>query len=553
VIKVKSVSRASFTELFLLFASFAIVALGQPARVGWLSAISAVGGFTLFFCTLSSSLKPKQRFLFAAIWFAAVQMVQLSWMTSTEFQGYYVIVVYSLIVAALGIQFGLFTLCIPSHGKISWGRICSLAALWTLFEWVRLFFFCGFSWNPVGLALTHFTPTLQCASLFGILGLSFLTMFTNLCGINAFRLRESRSIACWILIACFPYLFGFTHLLYHANEKNKETGKVAIALVQTALLPSEKIPYAERLEEFIPPLEQWRRIFISLREKGKTHWDFIVLPEAAVPWLSDLCFYPYETIRNLCVAELGTGALRKLPPLVYPYAQERNSFEGKEWTVSNLFLCQFLANHYQAEVVAGLDHTDSKSKKNFNSGFHLSPSSVAHGRYDKQVLLPLAEYLPFEVLRPLTKSYGIFDFFSPGEGVKVFGKKIPFSMAICYEETFAEVMRQAKNQGAGLFINLTNDNYYPDSKLHEQHFYHARVRTVENGVPLVRACNAGVTAAVDSSGQILARLDTQGRQEAALGCYLTPYRYSTLFSFWGEAAIISLSLLCLLSYYRLKI
>lgn len=541
---------------FLLgfFLSLGVVALGQPARLGWLGAIASILGFTLFFCTLPAKLPKQTRFTLGAVWFAIVQLVQLSWMVSIEFQGYFIIVVYFLYALGLACQFGLLTLLVPEEGKIPAFKLVFCAALWTLMEWMRLFFLD--SWNPVGLALTHFTAPLQMTSIFGIFGMSFWVMLTNLIGVNLFRMQYKVSqMLLWGAMACLPYFFGVLHLFYHVERSRAEQNKLDIALVQTSLLPSEKIPHQDRMEDFVSPLVQWSRIITSLKERNVQKWDLIVLPEAAVPLLSDAAFYQYEVVREMFISELGHDVIQKFPPLIYPYAEQRNFLDRKIWCVSNLFLCQVLANHYQSEIVAGLDHSDKKAGKNFNSAFYLQPFSIFCERYDKQVLLPLAEYLPFTFLKPLAKSYGIHDFFSRGTGSKVFSQKFPFSVAICYEETFPEIMREARERGAKFFINISNDNYYPGTSLHEQHFYHARVRAVENGVPLVRACNSGVTAAVNSFGETLKRLEAKAPTlkalEGTLGCRLTLYQYFTCFSFWGEAGIVSLCLLFILSYWRI--
>jgi apolipoprotein N-acyltransferase len=151
-----------------------------------------------------------------------------------------------------------------------------------------------------------------------------------------------------------------------------------------------------------------------------------------------------------------------------------------------------------------------------------------------------------------TKHYGVLDFFTHGKEFKVWGNSTPFSPCICYEETFSELIRKAKLMGSHLMINLTNDNYYPDSILHRQHLFHARLRTVENGIPLIRSCNAGISAAIDSSGQIVAQMDEN--QSGVLNCRLSSYVYRPSFSFYGEWGVISFLILIgsccwIFSYY----
>ena len=101
-----------------------------------------------------------------------------------------------------------------------------------------------------------------------------------------------------------------------------------------------------------------------------------------------------------------------------------------------------------------------------------------------------------------------------------------------------------------MLVNLTNDNYYPYSSLPEQHFAHARLRTVENGRPLLRSCNTGVTAAIDSFGRILARFGKRGEEfkSGVLECAFVPYTYKTLYSLWGDWGIVTLCLIILITW-----
>ncbi len=520
--------------------SLCIVALGQPARLGWLGAVAGVFGFALFFLSLSKNLSPKRKFAAGTLWFAVVQAIQLSWMTSIEFQGYYILVVYGVLAMAVGAQFGLLTLLVPLEKKLSIPNVLFLSSLWTLLEWSRLFFLCGFTWNPAGLSLTHFVPSLQFAALFGIFGLTFWVMLTNFATLRVIREGLSLRRSCGVcLLVAIPYLYGYVHLRVHSIDSEGPGNSMSVALVQTSLLPSQKIPHPGRAEEFISPFLQWKQIVKALHKEGRTHWDMIVLPEAAVPLPSHSPLYPFEAVHRILVQELGVEVEKSYPALAPPFAEGRS---GEQMCVSNLFWCQVLSNYFDSEVVAGLDHCDAEAGKNYNSAFYFVPSNGALQRYDKQVLLPLAEYLPSHWLKPLSKSYGITDFFTQGSGAKVFGGKIPFSPSICYEETFPEMMREGRSKGAQLFVNLTNDNYYPHSSLHRQHLFHARVRAVENGVPLIRSCNAGISAVVDCFGRVLQSLeespDAAKEKNNLLAGSFSPQTLPTLYAVWGEGGVV---------------
>ncbi len=535
---------------FLIFLSWAIVGFGQPGWIPWLAPLAALGGFALFWMGIQNF---SSRFWPGVLWYAAVQAVQLSWMTSIEYQGWYILLVYAAICLALGLQFGCLTLLVipAAKGDISGRKMTAMralaaAAFWTLSEWGRFYILCGFSFNPAGLALTGFLPSLQLAAVWGVLGLSFFVMWVNVWVFSLFSSGKNlRRISGWGIpfsLALFPYLFGYAHLAYH------ETGQanspfLSAALVQTNLLPSEKSPLKGRLHAFISPLEQWQRILRFLEEKKGDRWHLIVLPESALPFQADSMVYPLE--ETVKILEDAWGASPSLPALSYPFAEKKEN----RWLVSNHFWAQAIADHYHAEVIAGLDQRDKALKKNYAAAFHILPDAEGMGRYEKRVLVPLAEYLPFEWLMPWVRSYGIAEFFTPGAEAKVFGRAIPLSLSICYEETFSDLMREGRVKGAELFVNVTNDNWFPSSRLPEQHFSLGRLRSIENGVPLLRACNTGVTASVDSLGRMVSQLDLP---EGVLAAPVHTYHYKTLYTHWGDAGIIGLCLIAFALFVRLK-
>ncbi|HEY2811131.1 MAG TPA: apolipoprotein N-acyltransferase [Rhabdochlamydiaceae bacterium] len=523
--------------------SFCIVALGQPARLKELCPLAAVLGFALFFTLFEASSRKKERFWISTLWFFLVQLVQLSWMTSIAFQGYYILFVYFFLCLGLGMQFGLLAIFLKARMKFL--SLFALASFWTLLEWSRVHLLCGFSWNPIGLALAFDATPMQGAALFGVFGLSFWVMASNLCALKCFR-EDKRffSLCVWITMAAFPYLFGAWHLFYHGKCVDLQKNALSIGIVQTGLLPSEKILMPRRLDSFIPIEEQWENI-IGYLEERKEKWDLLVFPEAVVPLHADLPIYPFEAVCRFFIQKKGEKAERFFPPLSFPFAQKKTVNGQEKIYATNLFWAQTLSNLYNAEILLGLDHWDRERDLFFNSAFLLSPYAQNLQRYDKRVLLPLAEYLPFEGLRSLTKSYGICDFFSKGTSTRPLksasGKSL--SVSICYEETFSEAIRKTTPPESDFLVNLTNDNYYPNSLLPEQHFVHARLRTVENGRPLLRSCNTGVTAVIDSLGRVVARFGGPGEEfkRGVLACTLVPYKYSTFFSLWGDAGIIFLS------------
>lgn len=540
-------------NFFLFICSIFVIAFGQPVRSTILSILAAACGYALFFYSCNSLSSRKGVFWASTIGFSLIQLVQLSWMTSIEFQGFYIVGVYVALACLLGFQFGLLSLLIPLNNLLSLRQIVTIASVWTLMEYSRLLPLCGFSWNPVGLSLSCSIFSLQLASVIGILGLSFWVILTNLFCFNWLLSKKWNCAFLFLFCGSLPYLYGFFSL---SNSKPASHEKqLQIALVQTALLPSQKIPYLQRLQDHIPPLSQWKKMMVDLRSQARKRWDLIVFPEAVVTHHADQPVYPLEDVRTLLINTYGEKIISSFPSLVFPYAAQKFVFSKLMWLVSNLFLSQVLANFYQSELIIGLDHYSKEKQTYFNSAFYIKGGEEKFFRYDKQILLPLAEYLPFSLLQPLVKRYGIHSFFSPGEGPQLFGKKIQYAPCICYEETFSEKMRELAQQGADLFVNLTNDNYYPNSSLHQQHFDHARLRAVENGIPLLRACNGGITGMIDCFGKIQAVFDqTTGSQGGVLALDLSLHKKKTLFSLFGEKGLVFLcGLICLGNLFQFVI
>ena len=205
-----------------------------------------------------------------------------------------------------------------------------------------------------------------------------------------------------------------------------------------------------------------------------------------------------------------------------------------------------MANHLKTHLIVGLDDEDASGK--YNAAFHFQPHRPID-RYEKRILVPVSEYLPLENVDLLSafyaKEYQIFDSLTPGSGAKIFSAQLPIGPSICYEELFGHAMRQLRQSGAQLFVNVTNDVWYPETRLPQQHFHHARIRSAENGVYLLRACNTGVTGGADCFGASLPSLPISHTSPSFLTLTLPLQSYPTLYTLWGNWAILLLSVLSL--------
>lgn len=532
----------------LALLSFVIVAFGQPAWSWELSILSASFGFALFW-SIIIHLPTAKRFWMATLWFFAIQMVQLSWMVSHPYG--YIYAVYTLLSFALGVQFGILGILFDPEKINRFSRICLIASVWTIMEWARLLLMSGFSFNPVGLSLASTTISLQTASLAGVFGLSFIVMFTNLLALRAWLSGFSFALtAMWIAAALFPYLYGGAHFLYHSKQMELQSDSFETLLVQTAF-PAEEALQLKNHDEWLQyVLKEWDQILqITKSHKTDLPLDLVALPEAVVPFGTYTFMYPYEDIKKLFLSAYGEEGLQLLPPLELPWAFP---FESK-WYVNNAFMAQAVANYFDAPVIAGLEDAEDVDgaghRAYYAAAIYFQPQQKEAAqppsplRYAKRVLLPMGEYIPFSFCKSLAAQYGVSGSFSPGNKTQVWHcKNTPVGISICYEETFGNMMRENAQMGAKVLLNITSDIWYPHSRLVRQHLEHARLRTVENGIPLIRSCNTGITCAVDALGRDIALLGENDSQRQSLSASLRVkvplYTYSTPYTYFGDKAII---------------
>jgi apolipoprotein N-acyltransferase len=528
----------------LLAASFALAAFGQSAWVSFFGIGAAAFGYALFWRAMLLLPRRRDRFLLSTGWFAAVQAVQLSWLTSTDYMGPLILVVYLFLIAAIGVQFGILSLIFDER-EISLRRCLAAAGCWVFMEWIRLLPFTGFTWNPVGLSLADHPLSIQFASLFGVYGLSFWVIFVNALALWAFPFWRRGAV--WAAAAIFPYLFGWAYQSW-IEWTALPVQPYSAALVQTAILPEEKDIVSHRSSSFVPPLNQWERIWENLRSNNPV--DLIVLPEAAVSLSAYRPFYPIDLLRDVWADRFGKEALSDLPELKTPLAIE----DKRGWRATNAYIAQAMANHFHAHLIAGFDHQDGEKK--YNAAFLFSPDGEEPQRYEKRILVPVGEYVPFPNIRWLAaflaEQFGIGDSFDIGSEAKIFRSSVPIGVSVCLEETYSGLIRDLRRKGADLFVNISNDVWFPRSRLPEQHFQHGRIRAAENGVYAFRACNTGITGAVDCFGRVIAYLPPSEQDRGVLYLNLPLKSFQTLYTWWGDWAILSLSAFFILFGFRKK-
>jgi apolipoprotein N-acyltransferase len=368
-------------------------------------------------------------------------------------------------------------------------RICAFAVMWGAGEWLRGHLFTGLPWNLVGYVWAGGFPgaiaELQAAAWLGIYGLGFVTVlaaslpalygFPSLTPVSASR-RWMPAIAAALLILA-PAAGGVARL---ALLPTADTS-IWLRLVQPSIAQTSKWDPAEAEANF-------HRLIELSTAPSEHKFAAIVWPEAASTFLLERDDVHRKAIAAV-VPEGGyvvTGALRgPAPPLAVD------------------------------QIWNSIDIVDGSAK-------------IA-GRYDKAHLVPFGEYMPWRELLPFKKlTPGAIDI-SPGPGPQTVAvpRLPPFAPLICYEAIFPGAVIDPHRRPEWI-LNLSNDAWYGRSSGPYQHFAMARTRAVEEGLPLVRVANNGITGVVDAQGRVVAhtRLDAVGFADVVLPAASGPTPYS---------------------------
>ena len=398
------------------------------------------------------------------------------------------------------------------------GRLLVLASALATTEWLRGFVLTGFPWNSPGLAVAGSTELSQAAAFMGVSGLNLLVLLIAsapalLADENHSRMFGGRGnlVSCAVLMTVLAGLWGAG--AYTLNgELAADENAVRLRVVQPNIAQKEKWVAANRSRIFSSYLEL-SDAATSPEVTGVKDVDVVIWPESAPPFLLEEHPDALAAIAALLPdhAVLVTGALRVEP---------------------------------------GADG-NSDNRRIFNSVLAVDGAGAVVARYDKFHLVPFGEYLPFEEtlaslgIRKLVKLPGSFDTGSSPMTLNV-GTLPPFSPLICYEIIFAQKVI-GPGQRPKWLLNVTNDAWFGDSAGPRQHLQQARFRAIEQGLPVVRAANTGISAIIDSRGQIVKHMPLGVR--GVIDAHLPAAAPLTLYAAYGDwilAVLIALALaICL--------
>ncbi|HUI24449.1 MAG TPA: apolipoprotein N-acyltransferase [Candidatus Kryptonia bacterium] len=195
----------------------------------------------------------------------------------------------------------------------------------------------------------------------------------------------------------------------------------------------------------------------------------------------------------------------------------------------------YMLSPTQTQLVTGGPRQISQSPPHYyNSGFLVAPTGDIVATYDKQQLLPFAEYFPFGGIELLRRQFARVREFTPGGAARLLPTVAgPAGVLICNEAMFGEMVSNRVRAGAQYLVTLANDSWLGDRKYAEEAFDMARLRAVEQRRYLVRASTSGPSAIVDPLGRVLTRTAADSR--ATLGGSVSAATTLTFYARYGDA------------------
>lgn len=362
-------------------------------------------------------------------------------------------------------------------------KIFFFSGMWVMAEVIRGHAFTGFPWNLSGYIFLANNELSQFGSVIGFYGMSLLaillfsspySIFDSLLRAYKGEIQYYKAGYCvFFLLPISTIFIGISYWGYERISENKgKEENVNIRLVQPNISQRDKYDPL-RLGEHM-----YNYYSLTLEESKLDNFtpDLIIWPEAATPYqLSN------ESIM-----------LNELKDII-PYS-----------------------SYLMLGSVRIEQDKENKTRKFYNSiEFVNSDGKLEEQYYDKHHLVPFGEYVPLRKYLPGVESisHSSGDF-STGDGPQTLklGKAPAFSPSICYEIIFpGKVTNKTGKESAKWILNLTNDGWFGISKGPHQHLDITRARAIEEGIPVVRVANTGISAVIDSLGQVLDRIELNKR------------------------------------------
>lgn len=416
----------------------------------------------------------------------------LYWLLLMPAPVYSVVLAWVALAAFVALYFGVWTWLMSRFPfpMGSWsarmGWALAGAAAWVALEMVRARLLGGFPWSFLGVSQYQLAPLLQVAAFTGVYGVSFLVAWFSLALYSASRmiLHQPANRHAWqaeIFVPMIAVIGCYTAGYFAMNGGVTPKNFLRVTAVQPSVPQTLIWDPSEDARRFAQLLELSQHALTN----GPDASDLLVWPESAVPEIDEAT---YQAINHFALSNHVWLILNAEDADIQPGA----------------------TNFYNAAFLVGPDGE-------WRRPFYHKRDLVVFGEY-----VPLVKWLPFLAwLTPITggwtpgekpvtfelQPHGEIEIARPGApessgetGATVTVKCAPL---ICFEDTFPGAARDSAQDDVDFLVNLTNDGWFRQSAEQRQHMANAIFRAVENGIPLLRCANNGVTCLIDGRGRLV--------------------------------------------------
>lgn len=344
--------------------------------------------------------------------------------------------------------------------------VISFIVVWSVGEWVRGFLFTGFPWNLSGYILGFSDVMMQSTAIWGSYGQSVIVLMLAFVPFVMLE-RKWRIIA--VLSGATIILVLVVYGLARIPETTDFVAGTEFRVVQANIQQQDKWPY-----------ENWGKNLITHMDMSEqdevTGPTFVIWPETAV---------------------------------IYSLSEEPTRRQ----------LISRVLNNKGGVVLTGFPRRQrgAEGTRIYNSMIAIDSEGQMQGIYDKNHLVPFGEYIP-SFIRTVGRAMGLDRMFTGGQDfthgetqntISIDGMP-PVGVLICYEVIFPGKVVNSKERPDWL-LNVTNDAWYGDSTGPRQHLLQTRIRSIEEGLPLIRSASTGISAVVDPYGRIVDQIDLNKR------------------------------------------
>ena len=439
--------------------------------------------------------------------------VSCYWLTYSmiHYGGLPTVLAYLLLIpgaVVIGIFPGIFA-SLMALAFQKWGHMAVLLApvFWPALEWTRLGV-TGQLWNAIGYSQAYHHMVITPANWGGVYAVSFIILAMNAAIALLILRRTPWTITVSILTAFFV---GGTIVISANPPVSRHYDSDVPAVFIVALQPNVPMKAIKSVEE--------------TRELLQRHLSMSTAALQNLP-------YPVPAESRLVVWPES--------PMNFTYGSDRTFQE---------LIANFTRENRTSLLFNSLERAPADGS--YNSALLVNHSGRLISQYDKIRLMPFGEYVPLPQWLPgASLITGIVGEFTPGSNYTLMPiAQYRAGVFICIESAYPWIARRMTSEGADVLINISNDGYLGPTAVMRQHLANAIFRAVENGRPLVRVTNTGISALINEEGIVY---DSTGSFQTEVRIWhLTPTGRTTAYTRYGDLFVQICAVITLLVFIAL--